>query len=88
MIRIGFEYPFPVYNCHKTVRPPGSEIIALEYFKIVSPLRLLPFSLLRPPDTKVKVKLSLCLTKHHAVKTYWGSGGISPCILNLGARWW
>jgi hypothetical protein len=20
----------------------------------------------------VKVKLSLCLTKHHAVKTYWG----------------
>jgi hypothetical protein len=22
----------------------------------------------------VKVKLSLCLTKHHAIKTYWGSG--------------
>jgi hypothetical protein len=21
---------------------------------------------------KVKVKLSLCLTKHHATKTYWG----------------
>jgi hypothetical protein len=21
---------------------------------------------------KVKVKLSLCLTKHHAMKTYWG----------------
>jgi len=21
-------------------------------------------------------KLSLCLTKHHAMKTYWGSGGI------------
>jgi hypothetical protein len=24
---------------------------------------------------KVKVKLSLCLTKHHAMKAYWGSGG-------------
>jgi hypothetical protein len=28
-----------------------------------------------------KVKLSLCLTKHHAMKTYWGSGGIAPLIL-------
>jgi hypothetical protein len=26
--------------------------------------------------TKVKVKVSLYLTKHHAMKTYWGSGGI------------
>jgi len=32
---------------------------------------------------KVKVKLSLCLTKHHAMKTYWGSWGIVPRILNL-----
>jgi hypothetical protein len=30
---------------------------------------------------KVKVKTSLCLTKHHAMKAYWGSGGIAPCIL-------
>jgi len=22
---------------------------------------------------KVKVKLSLCLTKHHVMKTYWGA---------------
>jgi hypothetical protein len=29
----------------------------------------------------VKVKLSLCLTKHHAMKAYWGSGGIAPLIL-------
>jgi hypothetical protein len=36
---------------------------------------------------KVKVKLSLCLTKHHAMKTYWGSGGIAPRILDLGTRW-
>jgi len=25
--------------------------------------------------------LSLCLTKHHAMKTYWGNGGIAPSIL-------
>jgi hypothetical protein len=36
---------------------------------------------------KVKVKLSLCLTKHHAMKAYWGSGGIAPFILDLGTRW-
>jgi hypothetical protein len=31
-----------------------------------------------------KVKLSLFLTKYHAMKTYWGSGGIAPGILYLG----
>jgi hypothetical protein len=31
--------------------------------------------------------LSLCLTKYHAMKTYWGSGGIAPRILDLGTRW-
>jgi hypothetical protein len=35
---------------------------------------------------KVRVKLSLCLTKHHTMETQWGSGGIAPCILNLGTR--
>jgi len=35
---------------------------------------------------KVKAKLSLCLTKHHAMKTYWGSVDIAPCILWL--RYW
>jgi hypothetical protein len=39
------------------------------------------------PTSKVKVKLSLCLTKHHAMKTYWESGGIAPCILDFGTRW-
>jgi len=29
----------------------------------------------------LKVKFSLCLTKHHAMKAYWGSGGIAPRIL-------
>jgi len=28
-----------------------------------------------------RVKLSLCLTKHHAMKAYLGSGGITPRIL-------
>jgi hypothetical protein len=36
---------------------------------------------------KVNVKLSLCLTKHHAMKTYWESGGIAPRILELGTTW-
>jgi len=32
------------------------------------------------PTVEVKAKLSLCLTKHHPMKTYLGSGGISPRI--------
>jgi hypothetical protein len=35
----------------------------------------------------VKTKSSLCLTKHHAMKTYWGSGGIAPRIVDFGTRW-
>jgi len=46
----------------------------------------------------MKVKLALYLThyhgpktypllKHHAMKTYWGNGGIIPCIINHGTRW-
>jgi len=33
-----------------------------------------------------KVKLSLGLTKHHAMNTYWRSEGTVPRILNLGTR--
>jgi len=33
------------------------------------------------------VKLSLCLTKHHTMETYWGSGGIAPRIFHLDTRW-
>jgi hypothetical protein len=33
------------------------------------------------------VKFPLCLTKHHVMKKYWGSGGIAQRILDLGARW-
>jgi len=35
---------------------------------------------------KVKVKLSLRLTKYHAMKAYWG-GGIASRILDPGTRW-
>jgi hypothetical protein len=28
-----------------------------------------------------------CLIRHHAMRTYWGNGGIAPRILNLGTRW-
>jgi len=34
-----------------------------------------------------KMNLSLCLTKNHTMKTYSGSGGIHPRILDLGTRW-
>jgi hypothetical protein len=33
-----------------------------------------------------RINLSLCLTKHHDMNTYWGSGGIAPRIFNLGTR--
>jgi len=48
---------------------------------------------------KVKLNLSLCLTKHHVMKMYFllnkasrhedvlGSGGIAVLILILGTRW-
>jgi hypothetical protein len=36
---------------------------------------------------EVKVKLSRCLTKHHAMKTFYRSGDIAPRRLNLGTRW-
>jgi hypothetical protein len=38
-------------------------------------------------EPKLKVKLSLCLTKHHAMKAYLGNGDIAPRILGLGTRW-
>jgi hypothetical protein len=36
---------------------------------------------------KGKGKFSLCLSKHHAIKAYWGCGGIATRILELGTRW-
>jgi hypothetical protein len=37
---------------------------------------------MRRPEVK-----SLCLTKHHIMRTYWGSGGTASRILDLGTRW-
>jgi hypothetical protein len=36
---------------------------------------------------KVRESCPCALTKHHAMKTYCGSGGIAPRILDLGTRW-
>jgi hypothetical protein len=36
---------------------------------------------------KGKGKVALCFTKHHAMKIYWGNGGIAPRIIDLGTRW-
>jgi len=35
---------------------------------------------------KVNVKVSMCLNKHHAMRTHWGNGGIASRILDLGTR--
>jgi hypothetical protein len=35
----------------------------------------------------MKVKLSLCVINHHAMKTYGGSERVASRIVNLGARW-
>jgi hypothetical protein len=39
------------------------------------------------PIIKPRRRIS-CLNEHHAVKTYWGSRGIAPRILNLGTIQW
>jgi hypothetical protein len=39
------------------------------------------------PTEKRKVNMSPRLTRHHAMKTYLGSGGIAPRILNVGTKW-
>jgi hypothetical protein len=36
---------------------------------------------------KGKVVSLLFLTEHHAMKTYWGSAGIVPRILDIGTGW-
>jgi hypothetical protein len=33
------------------------------------------------------IKLSLCLTKHHAIKAYWEGRDIAPRILDFVTRW-
>jgi hypothetical protein len=35
----------------------------------------------------VSYKVPVLLTEHRTMKTYWGSGGIAPHILELSTRW-
>jgi hypothetical protein len=37
-------------------------------------------------QTHLRLKLSLYLTKHHDMKTYWRSGGVAPRSLDLSTR--
>jgi hypothetical protein len=42
----------------------------------------------RKGEMKNKGKVVPCaLTKYHAMKAYWRSGGKAPLILDLGTRW-
>jgi hypothetical protein len=36
---------------------------------------------------KCKVVPVVFLIEHHAMKAYWGSGGMAPRILDFGTRW-
>jgi hypothetical protein len=73
-------YPEPTIQNYTRVYPKASGLTAWsEDCKWYSSLPL--------GTVKVKVKLSLCLTKHHTMKTYWGNRGIAPSILDLGTRW-
>jgi hypothetical protein len=36
---------------------------------------------------KVKLKLSLSLTKHHAMKVYWGAEVQLHAFFDFGTRW-
>jgi len=87
----------PVVWCIKSIasRQMAKSIVFIPLQKTISvqllvtnvPLLLNIFNMFFNIKGKIKVKLSLCLTKHHAIKTYWGSGGIAPRILDLGTRW-
>jgi len=56
----------------------------MDGFHIVS---YLPTIMTTFREVKSKVKLSLRLTKHQAIKRYWGSEGIASLVLKLGSRW-
>jgi hypothetical protein len=45
----------------------------------------------RGMDRRVLIRemvITCALTEHHAIKEYWGSGGISPRIIDIGTRCW
>jgi len=68
----------PVYSTQINRSKPGARQSSdiqecKEFFKLYTVLQ------------RVKVKLSLCLTKYDAMKTYWGNGGMTTHI-KLGVR--
>jgi hypothetical protein len=67
---------------HETSLPHPLQFVIINY-----PPSIRPYITYAVLKGKVKVKLSPCLTKYHAMKTYRGSGGIIPRILDLGTRW-
>jgi hypothetical protein len=48
---------------------------------------LLQVPVIRVQEGKGKKGKVFPVPKYHALKTYWGSGGIAPRILDLGIRW-
>jgi hypothetical protein len=45
-------------------------------------------SIVGKPETCTRnVSCPCALTEHHAMKACWGSGGVTPRILDLGIRW-
>jgi hypothetical protein len=41
----------------------------------------------RTKQVKGKGMLTLCLARHHNMKTYWRNADIAPQILSSGTRW-
>jgi hypothetical protein len=89
-IHIHFNIPLPSESMsHKWSLPLRFCRIKCLYESVITPIRatyLSHFILLNLISLiifgkKVKVKLSLCLTKYHATKAYLGSGYITPLIL-------
>jgi hypothetical protein len=65
--------------CEKTEFQQVNSCIVVEY-----EFRIFEVNLLR----SVKGKSSLCLTNEaQCLEDVWGSGGIDPCILDLGNTW-
>jgi hypothetical protein len=63
-------------------------LIKQEQCLFLHKIRRNPLGLVNNKNTKAKLKLTLfpCLSKHHDVKMYWGSGGIVTRIFNLVTR--
>jgi hypothetical protein len=95
------ESSYPLIQWHKnkteSILPSTSDLHNCNFHSYIRCWKLSPFSSKQPwiifawfvqsLTDNVKLKLFLCLTKHHAMKTYWGSGDIVPRILDFGTRW-